>query len=95
MLCPVCNRSQAAVKVSKICGNETVIGHVCYDCRQKAESADVASFYNTFVTGYKKTCPRCGWTYKKFSETLLLGCPHCYKTFSKEVFALVEGIQKK
>lgn len=37
-----------------------------------------------------KTCPVCGMTLRRFSETSLLGCPEDYKHFQKELGPLIE-----
>ena len=36
-----------------------------------------------------KTCKYCGRTLKGFSESGLLGCEHCYETFSEELAVIL------
>lgn len=95
MLCPVCHKAQASEKVEKIVDGRFIEGHVCRDCYIKALSMDKREYYYTFVTLPDKACPVCGRTFGEFSESLLLGCPHCYKTFEQELLPLVDSIQAK
>lgn len=37
-----------------------------------------------------KICPECGMTLARFSKESLLGCPHDYKAFEKELLPLIE-----
>ncbi|MEO0966400.1 MAG: UvrB/UvrC motif-containing protein [Planctomycetota bacterium] len=36
------------------------------------------------------SCPECGTTFAKFREDSLLGCPHCYEAFERELSPLLE-----
>jgi protein arginine kinase activator len=38
----------------------------------------------------EKHCPECGLTFAKFREDSLLGCPHCYEAFERELSPLLE-----
>ena len=39
-----------------------------------------------------KTCKYCGKTLKDFSESGLLGCEHCYETFSEELSVILSKL---
>lgn len=95
MLCPICNKVDASLEVVGSFDGRPVKGYVCPDCYGKAVSLDARGFYYYFVTLPKTACPVCGRTYGQFSENLLLGCPHCYKAFEKQLKPLIGRIQSK
>ena len=95
MLCPVCKKADATIEVIKYIDGRPVVGVVCYGCYDKAVSLDARGFYYLFSVLPEKACPVCGRTYREFSSTLLLGCPHCYKEFEGELKPLIGSIQKK
>ncbi len=42
-------------------------------------------------------CPRCGWTFREFRESGLLGCPTCYASFAeplREILRRVHGSEE-
>ena len=38
----------------------------------------------------EKSCPQCGMTLRRFSKETLLGCPHDYEFFEKNLLALIQ-----
>ena len=44
---------------------------------------------------YDKICNFCGKRLSEFYETGMLGCPHCYKAFEKQVVSTLYKIQGK
>lgn len=42
---------------------------------------------------YEKVCVKCGTTLSSFYATGMLGCPHCYKEFEKEIIPALKKIQ--
>ena len=44
---------------------------------------------------YDKICNNCGWTLSQYYATGMLGCPHCYKAFEKEIIPTLYKIQGK
>ena len=42
-----------------------------------------------------KVCNSCGCTLSEFYSTGMLGCPHCYKAFEKEIVKALYDIQGK
>ena len=44
---------------------------------------------------YDKICNFCGKRLSEFYETGMLGCPHCYKAFEKQVVSTLCKIQGK
>ena len=43
---------------------------------------------------YEKSCSRCGYTWRQFHRTGLLGCPHCYVEFEAELLPTLKKLQK-
>lgn len=41
----------------------------------------------------EKVCDKCGTTLSAFYQTGMLGCPQCYKVFTKEIIPLLNKIQ--
>ncbi len=44
---------------------------------------------------YDKICNHCGWALGEFYRTGMLGCPHCYKAFEREITSTLYKIQGK
>ncbi len=44
---------------------------------------------------YDKICKNCGWPLSEFYRTGMLGCPHCYKAFEREIIPTLYKIQGK
>lgn len=44
---------------------------------------------------YDKICNFCGKRLSEFYQTGMLGCPHCYKAFEKQVVSTLYKIQGK
>lgn len=44
---------------------------------------------------YDKICNNCGRALSQFYATGMLGCPHCYKAFEKEITSTLYKIQGK
>ena len=44
-------------------------------------------------TAPEKACPHCGMTIKRFTKENLLGCPHDYEVFEKNLLPLIERSQ--
>ncbi len=42
-----------------------------------------------------KVCASCGFRLSEFYETGMLGCPHCYKAFEKQIEQTLYKIQGK
>ena len=38
----------------------------------------------------EQTCPHCGWTLEKFRQNAVMGCPHDYEVFEKELLPLIK-----
>lgn len=94
MLCPICKKADASIEVTRSVGGGVVRGFTCGECYDVATSLDARGFYYTFVTLPDMTCPACGMTYGRFLKEYTLGCPHCYKTFEKQLSPLIRSIQK-
>ena len=58
--------------------NELLTNFVKMHSGQSTETAD------------QLACEQCGMTFAKFRESSLLGCPHCYKAFERQLDALLE-----
>lgn len=41
----------------------------------------------------EKKCPRCGYTFKRFRDTFLLGCEVCYSVFAEELMRVLNECQ--
>lgn len=41
---------------------------------------------------YEKYCERCNTSLSEFYRTGMLGCPHCYKTFGRELAPVLQKI---
>ena len=95
MLCPLCNKVQADVELKLYSDGKTFVYKVCEDCYRLASSVDQRELVFYLRELYDRTCPVCGMTYRKFSETLLLGCPHCYKAFEKQLEPFIGSVQHK
>lgn len=44
---------------------------------------------------YDRICNQCGFSLSEFYRTGMLGCPHCYKAFEREIVSTLYKIQGK
>lgn len=43
---------------------------------------------------YDKACRKCGYTWRQFAHSGLLGCPYCYSEFERELMPTLKKLQK-
>lgn len=42
---------------------------------------------------YDKVCKNCGFRLSEYYNTFMLGCPHCYQTFEREISESLKKVQ--
>lgn len=95
MICPVCFKEEATETVTREFVGGRIEGKVCANCVLHAQSLTANGFYNIFVQQQEKRCRRCGRSLNEIMQTLLLGCPHCYTDFAKQLTPLIDVLQRR
>jgi protein arginine kinase activator len=109
MLCNVCGKNEATIHLTEIINNQMLELHMCEQCAQE-KGADFKSHlsFSDLLSGLsdfpflfeekkKKAalkCSNCGLTYDEFAKVGRLGCPACYKNFSRALTPLIKRVQR-
>lgn len=106
--CELCGKNDAVIHVQQIMGSEIIDLHLCSYCANdrgitlEEDSFDLS--ISELLTGLlnitsevksnieKKSCSRCGLTYKEFKKDGKLGCPECARAFRGEIYTILENI---
>jgi protein arginine kinase activator len=83
-LCEACAQKQGIAVKNQIPLNELLSTLLAVQAETKTGPLGLAS------ADLDSACPLCGMTLKEFSENSLLGCPHDYHTFKKQLTPLIE-----
>src|SRR5881296_2753332 len=103
MKCDNCIQT-ASVHVTEIKGGKKIEKHLCEQCPAQNEGLPVKSHMpiNELLTNFvmahsgiaKETataaCEHCGITWAEFRQSGLLGCPHDYQMFEKDLTPLLQ-----
>lgn len=105
MLCQICKKKKATVRVNEIQkdGEHKQI-HLCDECAKQYGVSLKFSFNELLGNligsqlgkpkkGGKHKCPHCGLTYDEFKSVGRLGCPKDYEVFRQNLDPLLEKIQ--
>lgn len=93
MICPICHKHEATETVTRKFNGVVVQGVVCSHCYETAFCLDQSSFFYTFIAQGDKKCKVCGRSLAEIEQSLLVGCPNCYKEFAKELQPLIKKMQ--
>ena len=107
MKCQNCGKNEANVRYTQVINGDKTELFLCDECANEMNIGmnfnfginDVfSSFFDDF-SGLKTIampeitkCENCGMTYDEFSKTGLLGCEHCYDTFSNRLDGVLNRI---
>lgn len=103
MLCQMCKSKSATIHLTEISNGHRTETHLCAECAAQQGIAiqaqiPINELLNTLLSSAssgtekpisEKTCPECGMTLSRFSKESLLGCPHDYQVFDKELLPLI------
>jgi protein arginine kinase activator len=105
MLCEICKKRKATVRVNEIQkdGTHKQI-HLCDECAKQYGVSLKFSFNELLGNligsqlgkprkGGKRKCPECGLTFEEFKSAGRLGCPRDYEVFKRNLDPLLEKIQ--
>jgi protein arginine kinase activator len=106
MQCQVCKQNSATIHLTEIVEGQRSETHLCESCAQKQGVAIKAQIpINELLSSLLSTqpeagptalaktgqsCPHCGMTFEKFRQSSLLGCPHDYEVFDKQLTPIIE-----
>ncbi|HEX4123651.1 MAG TPA: UvrB/UvrC motif-containing protein [Tepidisphaeraceae bacterium] len=107
MKCDNCNKN-ATVHLTEIKAGKKIEKHLCEQCAAQNEGLPVKShmpineLLTNFVlahSGMQKEagagCEHCGLTWTEFRQSGMLGCPHDYQVFEKDLAPLLEKAHGK
>lgn len=98
--CDKCDK-QATVHLTEIVGGQKIEKHLCEDCAASEgitikTNVPISQMLEEFIlqsnTGQENTdptCDVCGMTFGEFRQKGLLGCPHDYDAFEKQMLPLL------
>lgn len=106
MQCQVCKQNTATIHLTEIVDGQRNESHLCESCAQKQGVAVKAQIplnellgsllaaqqeaSPTALSKPQQSCPHCGMTFEKFRQESLLGCPHDYELFDKQLKPIIE-----
>ena len=104
MLCQVCKKRKATVRVSEMQDGAHTEIHLCEQCAKqygvslKFSFNDVLGNLISSQLGKRPEdanlkCTNCGLTYSEFQTAGRLGCPLDYETFRRNLVPLLERVQ--
>ena len=85
MVCDICKRNEAVVKVTRNSGGETTVLRLCRECYEKYDGRRVEEM---------PRCRNCGRTLDEIKETWIVGCEKCYERFADELDPIIRSVQK-
>jgi len=104
MNCNSCKKKEAVVHYAEIVNGQMKKMDLCESCAvEKGVGTNVSVSMTDLLTGIadfgstqdvkaQKDCPTCHLSYSEFKKTGRLGCPQCYRTFSRSLNSLLETI---
>lgn len=103
MMCEICGKNAATMHLTTIINGEKKEKNICLACAQKqnndfAQAFDIGQLLSGFMqenaapSVIQQVCPHCGMDYRKFKQGGLLGCAHCYETFSGHLQPLLTRV---
>ncbi len=90
MRCERCHKKEASVFYKETINGKTHSLSVCADCANEQNGLLFGSLFG--YTETEKTCPLCHATFRSFSKDGKVGCPECYRTFSRELESTIRSI---
>lgn len=87
MLCEKCGKKTATIFKKLDTANEI---YICDECNSNIDSLQELKVYLSSADGEKKCI--CGTTFLEISESGILGCEKCYKTFQSELEPIISKI---
>ena len=101
MICEVCKKNEATVKLIGIIDGNKTEGHLCAECvekhKQQMRAEGMQSMLSAIISSARKSarqyeglrCSNCGLSYDEFRKTSRLGCAHCYEDFRVQLKPLL------
>ena len=107
MQCQICHKKTATIHLTEITNGVRQEMHMCEDCAiQQGVSPKNQLGVNELLSQLLASqpsdeelngpveevcCPHCGFMLKQFRKQGVLGCPHDYELFEKELLPLIES----
>lgn len=101
MVCDICKKNEATVKLIAIIDGEKTERHLCGECVEKQKrvmrSEGMQSMLSAIISSAKRPglanaglrCSGCGLSYDEFRKTSRLGCAQCYTDFRQQLKPLL------
>ncbi len=107
MQCQICHKKTATIHLTEITNGVRQEMHMCEDCAlEQGVTAKNQLTVNELLSqllasqpsneeldgpSEEVCCPLCGFALKQFRKQGVLGCPHDYELFEKELLPLIES----
>lgn len=100
MLCQNCNRNDATTHLKRIINGEAAEVHLCSSCALSLGVSDAVSAFSSFgeisgsilasnntvrISNKTLRCDTCGFAFEDIMRTGMIGCPECYRVFSRRL----------
>lgn len=100
MICEVCNKNEATVKLIAIIDGVKTERHMCAECvekqKRRVRAEGMQSMLSAIISSARKNqegsslrCSGCGLSYDEFRKTSHLGCAQCYDDFRMQLRPLL------
>lgn len=96
MLCEKCNKNEASVHTVTIINGEKTEQHLCNACAMSAQYTIPSIMELLSGFGMAPQMPQacqCDTSFMAFQKTGLLGCPHCYGSYSDLLIPVIKRAQ--
>lgn len=79
--CDICKNKEGTLSSRQVVDGKMIEFHICEDCYRNilASGKTIQQVMTEKVEQIGKVCTTCGWTIEKYKETMLFGCPNCYR----------------
>lgn len=107
MQCQICHKKTATIHLTEISNGVRQEMHMCENCAvEQGVTAKTQLTVNELLSqllasqpsdeelngpDVETCCPHCGFALKQFRKQGVLGCPHDYEVFEKELLPLIES----
>ena len=102
MICDICRKRNATIRVKKKVGDMQTDHYICVDCasrfgygRNVNQYFSSEGVFSSNSNSQNQRCPGCGRTWNVIAEMGVVGCAECYQVFRKHLSESIEKLHGK